>query len=440
MPEIPSDPPQEPHAPSDAADNVALLETAARLLFVNGLTSEALSANIARLGAALGLRADLLVQWGELTLLVDGRSLPMVVRARPVGADMNRIAEGLRAVDAVCTGRLAPAAAQTEFARIGRLSPSSTLRFAVMAALGAAALGVIFGAADPATLAAIMVSAGLGAWLRRGLARVSDNPLLQPLCAALLAGLLGPAVIAAGPAAGLGIDPRLILVCPCMILVPGAHLLNGGVDLARLRVAIGLARVSYALLIVLMICAGLLLGLSLAGGVLPIGGGAVQVAWWHDMLAAGLAVAAFGSFFSMPWRALPVPMAIGMVAHGLRWWLLEWGLSLEGSTFLACLLAGTAAAVLADRLRFPFAAFAFVSTVSMMPGLYLFETAAALVDIARAGATAPPRLLLTAVASGTTAAMIVFVMCAGVILPRLALESRLPGLRRPDAGAGRRPG
>ena len=137
---------------------------------------------------------------------------------------------------------------------------------------------------------------------------------------------------------------------------------------------------------------------------------------------------------------LPVPMAIGMAAHVFRWWLLEWGLSLEAGTFLACLLAGTAATVLADRLRFPFAAFAFVSTVSMMPGLYLFETAAALVDIAHLGAAAPPRLLMAAVSSGTLALLIVFVMCAGVILPRLALESRLPGLRRPNAGAGRRPG
>ncbi len=41
-----------------------------------------------------------------------------------------------------------------------------------------------------------------------------------------------------------------------MVLVPGPHLLNGAIDFARTRVALGIARLVYAGLIVLMICAG----------------------------------------------------------------------------------------------------------------------------------------------------------------------------------------
>jgi hypothetical protein len=39
----------------------------------------------------------------------------------------------------------------------------------------------------------------------------------------------------------------------------------------------------------------------------------------YDVLAAGIAVAAYGTFFAMPWRMLPIPILIGMLAHALRW-------------------------------------------------------------------------------------------------------------------------
>jgi uncharacterized membrane protein YjjB (DUF3815 family) len=38
-----------------------------------------------------------------------------------------------------------------------------------------------------------------------------------------------------------------------------------------------------------------------------------------DVIAAGCAVASFGTFFSMPWRLLALPIAVGMVAHAARW-------------------------------------------------------------------------------------------------------------------------
>ena len=394
-----------------------LLAATACLLFANGQTSEATRTTVERLGATLGVQADVLLQWGEIVLIVDGRASPAIPRVRPTGVDMNRVGAAMRVVDRVCDGRLDAAQAAREIAGIAGRPPASTLRFAVMAAVGAAALGVIFGAGNAETLAAIALSAGLGGWLRRGLGRISDNALVQPFCAALLAGVLG----AIATQAGLGIDPRLVLVCPCMVLVPGPHLLNGSIDLARARILIGWARLLFAGLIVLMICAGLLLGVALGGARLPLEAVAVQVPLLYDIVAAGCAVAAYGSFFSMPWRVLAVPVAIGMLAHGVRWLLLSWGLGLPEGSFVACLIVGIAVTLIADRLRFPFAAFAFASTVSMIPGVFLFEAAAALVDIGRQGATASPGLLLGAVANGMTALQIVLAMTLGLILPKMVI-------------------
>ena len=85
-----------------------------------------------------------------------------------------------------------------------------------------------------------------------------------------------------------------------MVLVPGPHLLNGAIDLARARIALGASRILYACLIILMICTGLLAGLALGGVSLPVSGPSFLVPLLYDVIAAGIAVAAYGTFFAMP--------------------------------------------------------------------------------------------------------------------------------------------
>ena len=63
-------------------------------------------------------------------------------------------------------------------------------------------------------------------FLRRGLARYSANVFLQPFCAALLAGMVGALAVRYQLSSSL----RLVAVCPCMVLVPGPHFLNGAID------------------------------------------------------------------------------------------------------------------------------------------------------------------------------------------------------------------
>jgi Putative threonine/serine exporter len=89
-----------------------------------------------------------------------------------------------------------------------------------------------------------------------------------------------------------------------MVLVPGPHILNGVIDLARTRIALGIARLAYASVIVLLICAGGLFGLTTIGAKLVIAGSSLPVPLAIDVVAAGCAVASFGTFFSMPWRLL----------------------------------------------------------------------------------------------------------------------------------------
>lgn len=403
----------------ESSDVPDLLATAACLLFVNGQSSESTGDSIRRFGKALGVEADVLLRWGEVVLFVEGQLSPMVLPAKPTVVDMGRVAAVLHLIDEVAAGRMDRAQARAALDAVARMPPVSVLRFAVLAAAGAAALGVIFGAVTLATLAVIAFSAGCGALLRRAVSHLSRSTLVQPFCAALLAGVAGVLAIHAD----VGVDPRLVLVCPCMVLVPGPHVLNGTIDLARARITIGSARLMFAGLLVLMICAGLLLGLTAGNIDLPAAGPAIVVPWYRDVVAAGIAVAAYGTFFNMPWRMLPVPVLVGMLAHGVRWLLLFHGVSLAASSLAACLIVGVIVAQVADRLRYPFAGFAFASVVSMVPGVFLFESAAALVELAAQGTGAPAQLVVAAVVNGIAALLIILAMTVGLIVPKMMLES-----------------
>ena len=89
-----------------------------------------------------------------------------------------------------------------------------------------------------------------------------------------------------------------------MVLVPGPHFLNGMLDLIRGRMTLGASRLIYAVLVVVAISTGLLVGLALLGVSLPVDPAGRAVPLWHDLIAAGLAVACYGVFFSTPLRML----------------------------------------------------------------------------------------------------------------------------------------
>ncbi|WP_334176728.1 threonine/serine exporter family protein [Pseudoxanthobacter sp.] len=412
--------------PSAAGDEaVALLRDCARLLFCNGQTSERTVRSVESLAGFLGVTVSVAPRWGAVTLRFSGPGQPVapeIVPAVPAGVEMHKVTETLRVMQAVRAGRLAPGAARERLAAAGRLPPVPVLRFAALAGAGAAALAVIFGAADPLTLLLVFASAFAGACLRRGLARLFPNPLSQPLGAAFLAGLVAVAAAHLMPKAAVFV----IALCPCMVLVPGPHLLNGAIDLARMRLPLAIERLCYAGLLVLLITVGLIAGLLLGGQSLPLSGSGNSVALAVDVAAAGLAVAAYGTFFSMPWRMLPVPMAVGMAAHALHWAVLALGGGDALSALVACLFVGAVVTPLSNRLHMPFAAFAFASVVSLIPGSFVFRMADALIGLSGAGDAARPQLLTAALMDGTTAVAIMIAMAFGLILPKMLIESLRP--------------
>src|SRR5579859_284818 len=270
----------------------------AQSLFVNGQSTQQTVLAGQRLGALLGLGVRIIPRWGELQLQADDTdaSLDRVVTANPTGVNMARVVAAMRVVDELSAGKLNAKGVGDAARSISRLPPAPLWLFTLAAAAGAVALAVIFGVHHLPAAALILASAALGAVLRRCLARYSDNLLVQQFCTALLAGLVGALAVRFQLSSSL----RLVAVCPCMILVPGPHVLNAALDLIRGRVSLGAARLLYAGLIVLAISVGLLLGLALLGVSLPIDPAGRAVPLWQDIIAAGVAVAAYSVFFSTP--------------------------------------------------------------------------------------------------------------------------------------------
>ncbi len=394
-----------------------LLETA-QVLHVNGQETEETLQTVSRLSQQLSVTSQLLACWDAVMLQVNVPAQPSVVlvaRAVPSLVAMNRVQAINLAVDGMGESSTPLKATLQAIEAAERLTPAPLWMFVLACAAGATALSLIFGAVHKEAMEMIAASAATGALMRRYVGHLGGGAILQAFAASLLAGLIGALAVRLGVSS----EMRLVAVCPCMILVPGPHILNGALDLTYLRIPLGLSRLLFALLILVGICAGVLLGLHLGGSTLPVDAPGRHVALWLDVLAAGAAAASYGIYFSMPLSMLVWPVVTGMVAHAGRWWVMSaYGVGAASSAGGACLVVALILVPVSNRRKLPFAAIGFASVVSLIPGVFIFRASSGLVTLYGHFSFVTPEVLARTLADAMTAAVIILCMVLGLVIPK----------------------
>ena len=379
--------------------------TAALLLDSGQSTHDAVAA-VERLNELLGTRFTLLPAWSQVALADADGPVAAVRSIRPVSVHMGRatlIQHRLSATGALSLDELEDLLEEV------RTQPSSpTWMFALAAGLGASLLALIFGAHHPPSVALVFAAAGAGGRALAGRA----TAITQTFAAALIGGLVGALAVRLGWTG----TARLVAVCPGMVLVPGPQVLNGAIEIAERRHDMGLARLADAALTILAISAGVVGGLLIGGTGLPLTATTDAIPLWLDVLAAAVLAMCYPVYFSMPIRTFGWAFLAGGLAHAAHWVSLTWWhWNAPAASLLACLVAGGLLTPVCRSRHIPFAEAGFAAVVALVPGVYLFRTAAGTLSLL---SEAHAEAALAATASDlATAVLIVLAMAVGLVVP-----------------------
>jgi len=115
--------PRDRDALMTLAQRSDLVLTAARVLYVNGQTTDQTLAGAERIARALRLRTTTVARWGELQLQPEDEDarLDSVVEADPSGVNMTRAASMARTIEDLDAGRVTPAGAMKKIDSISHI-------------------------------------------------------------------------------------------------------------------------------------------------------------------------------------------------------------------------------------------------------------------------------------------------------------------------------
>ncbi len=263
----------------------------------------------------------------------------------------------------------------------------------------------------------VFIGAGVGQYVRRALLTRGFNQFGVTMIAAAAACLTYLGFVRALQAVGsVGAHHQAGYISAVLFLVPGFPLVTGSLDLAKLDFSAGLARLTYALMI-LSSAALAVWGVSVAAGLDPAPVAAPSLPFLVliglRLVASFLGVLGFALMFNSPWTMAIGAALVGMVANVVRIELVEVGAAAQAGAAAAALIVGLLSAWVAPRLRVPRITIYVPAVVIMVPGATAYRSVFHLSN----GDTTQ------ALAFGVQAALVVIAISIGLAVGRMLTDA-----------------
>jgi uncharacterized membrane protein YjjP (DUF1212 family) len=357
-------------------DVLTIALRAGQLMLENGANTARVEETVHRLGQALGAESmDILVtpQGIIATAVSHQEHRTRIQRVAKSGVDLSRVAAVIDVSRQAEQGELTTESARAALSRIAQQPRLYGLAITTIAvALGCAGFAVLFGGGAP-EFGIVLLAAGMSQYLRHMLLRYNVDRLMTTAVVAAYASAAALVFSAWWAASGAaGIHTAIAVAAAVLLLVPGVPLVSGTADLFRGDIISGIARATFAFLVVISIGVGIWATLLLTR--LP-----VQIATAPQPnlpLALAMALVAAGGFavlFDVPYRALPYAALVGMLAVGVRSGVALLGLPAEAGPFFAGITIGALAELLARRLHLPTSMFSIPGYIPLVPGVPAFR-------------------------------------------------------------------
>jgi uncharacterized membrane protein YjjP (DUF1212 family) len=371
-----------------------------------------------RVGRALGLdRTAAHVTLTEITATSyrDRNFRTEVAEVRAVGINSDRLSE----LEAYVGDLPEQVTAAEVDAELERIAAKPLLYGAFLNALWAAIACAAFAFLNNGGViecGAVFVGAFFGQMVRRAMLHKGINQFGTTMLAATVAAaayllivlvfenLMG---VAGGHEAG--------YVSAVLFLVPGFALVTAALDLAKLDFSAGIARMTYALMI-LASAALAVWAISAIAGLQPdrLPPPTLDETLFVALraLASFAGVLGFALMFNSPWKMAVGAASIGMVANVARLELIDAGFASQAAAACTALMVGVLAAYIAPAMKVPRITMSVPAVVIMVPGVTAYRA----VYEFNSGAT------LEALASTVEAGLVIVALAIGLAVARMLTD------------------
>jgi uncharacterized membrane protein YjjP (DUF1212 family) len=385
----------------DLGDVLRIAMRAGQLMLENGANTARVEETIHHIGTALGAQGlEVYVTPSGIiaSATSHGEHRTLTQRVFKSAIDLSRFAAVLELSRRAAAGELSRPDVRAELERIA-VQPRVYGQWTTVLAVAAACtcFAALFGA-GPIEALAVFVSAGVAQQVCAWLAPINLSRLLATgIVAALAAGLALALANLLGAAA-----PGIAVLGSVLLLVPGVLMVSSVSDLFRGDTISGIARATSAFLLLGAISTGIWTVLLIDGAGMDLAPTLAPPALAAIGLAL-LATAGFAILFDVPRPVLLVSAIVGTLAYGARLAVLALGWPPEPAIFLAGVVIGLLAELLARGFRAPTSLFTIPGFITLVPGAAAFRTLLAFVNADYPTGTAGlvrTALLTTALAAG----------------------------------------